>query len=62
MKASISGYQVSIVVAGRPGFTLRVYSHLMSNAADRARRAMNAFFEGAADVSRALDVPSEHLI
>ncbi|MFI7452337.1 tyrosine-type recombinase/integrase [Nonomuraea sp. NPDC049714] len=41
-----------------PGFTLRVYSHLMPNAADRARKAMNAFFEGAADVSSALDVPS----
>lgn len=42
-----------------PGFTLRVYSHLMPDAADRARRAMNAFFEGAADVPSALDVPSE---
>ena len=42
-----------------PGFTLRVYSHLMPDAADRARRAMNAFFEGAAEVPCALDVPSE---
>ncbi|MEV0626004.1 tyrosine-type recombinase/integrase [Nonomuraea wenchangensis] len=42
-----------------PGFTLRVYSHLMPDAADRARRAMNAFFEGAADVPCALRVPSE---
>jgi integrase len=42
-----------------PGFTLRVYSHLMPDAADRARRAMNAFFEGTADVPSALDVPSE---
>ncbi|MEO3853720.1 site-specific integrase [Acrocarpospora sp. B8E8] len=41
-----------------PGFTLRVYSHLMPNAADRARKAMNAFFEGTADVPSALDVPS----
>lgn len=43
-----------------PGFTLRVYGHLMPNAADRARKAMNVFFEGVADASCALDVPSEH--
>ena len=42
-----------------PGFTLKVYSHLMPDAADRARRAMNAFFEGSADVSCALNVPSK---
>ncbi|GAA3531291.1 hypothetical protein GCM10022419_007990 [Nonomuraea rosea] len=45
-----------------PGFTLRVYSHLMPNAAERARKAMNAFFEGVADVSCALDVPSGHSV
>lgn len=37
-----------------PGFTLRTYSHLMPNAADRARKAMDAFFE-----QSALDVPSD---
>ncbi|MGS2640246.1 tyrosine-type recombinase/integrase [Streptosporangium sp. G12] len=42
-----------------PGFTLRTYTHLMPDAADRARKAMDAFFaEGAADVSSALVVPS----
>lgn len=40
-----------------PGFTLRVYSHLMPNAADRARKAMDAFFHGASSAS-ALNVPS----
>lgn len=41
------------------GFTLRTYTHLMPNAADRARKAMDAFFvEGGADVSSALVVPS----
>lgn len=37
-----------------PGFTLRVYSHLMPDAADRARKAMDAFFESAPDVPRAV--------
>ncbi|WP_326830220.1 tyrosine-type recombinase/integrase [Streptosporangium sp. NBC_01810] len=42
-----------------PGFTLRTYTHLMPDAADRARKAMDAFFaEGTADVSSALVVPS----
>ncbi len=27
-----------------PGFTLRTYTHLMPDAADRARKAMDAFF------------------
>jgi integrase len=40
-----------------PGFTLRAYSHLMPDAADRARKAMNVFFSGGE--SSALDVPSE---
>lgn len=35
-----------------PGFTLRVYSHLMPDAADRARKAMDAFFASAPDVPR----------
>lgn len=39
-----------------PGFTLRVYTHLMSSSADRARRAMDAFF--AEDPASALIVPS----
>ena len=29
-----------------PGFTLRVYAHMMPDAADRARKAMDAFFAG----------------
>jgi integrase len=37
-----------------PGFTLRVYSHLMPDAADRARKAMDAFFASAPDVPRAV--------
>ncbi|MGW3352561.1 tyrosine-type recombinase/integrase [Nonomuraea rubra] len=41
-----------------PGFTLRTYTHLMPDAADRARRAMDAFFaRGTVDVSSALVVP-----
>lgn len=36
------------------GFTLRVYEHLMPDAADKARCAMDAFFEPSAPV-----VPSE---
>lgn len=40
-----------------PAFTLRVYSHLMPDATDRARKAMDAFFEGDSDES-APDVPS----
>jgi integrase len=35
-----------------PGFTLRVYSHLMPDAADRARKAMDAFFASAPNVPR----------
>jgi len=42
-----------------PGFTLRTYSHLMPDAADRARRAMSVFFAGTDVDSSALDVPSE---
>lgn len=41
-----------------PAFTLRVYSHLMPDAADRARKAMDLFFAGAPGES-ALGVPSE---
>lgn len=42
-----------------PGFTLRTYTHLMPDAADRARKAMDAFFaKGASGASCALDVPS----
>ena len=37
-----------------PGFTLRVYEHLMPDAADRARKAMDAFFASAPDVPRAV--------
>jgi integrase len=41
-----------------PGFTLRTYTHLMPDAADRARRAMDAFFaRGSSDVPSALIVP-----
>jgi integrase len=44
-----------------PGFTLNVYSHLMPDAADRARRAMDAFFQGqgqgAPEAASAPDVP-----
>jgi integrase len=32
-----------------PGFTLRTYTHLMPDAADRARRAMDAFFQNRAE-------------
>jgi len=39
-----------------PGFTLRTYTHLMPDAADRAREAMDVFFEAGA--GSALDVPS----
>jgi integrase len=38
-----------------PGFTLRTYTHVMPDAADRARRAMDTFFRG----ESALVVPSE---
>lgn len=37
-----------------PGFTLRTYTHLMPDAADRARRAMESLFRG----ESALVVPS----
>ena len=37
-----------------PGFTLKTYAHLMPDAADRARRAMDEFFQRSAP-----DVPSE---
>ena len=33
-----------------PGFTLRTYAHLMPDAADRARRAIGAFFASAPEV------------
>jgi integrase len=39
-----------------PGFTLRTYTHVMPDAADRARKAMDAFF--AEDPASALIVPS----
>jgi integrase len=38
-----------------PGFTLRVYAHLMPDASDRARTAMDQFF---AESPSALNVPS----
>ncbi|TMR95580.1 tyrosine-type recombinase/integrase [Nonomuraea basaltis] len=42
-----------------PGFTLRIYTHFLPSASDRARKAMDAFFvEGDADASSALVVPS----
>ncbi|WP_084369497.1 tyrosine-type recombinase/integrase [Microbispora sp. ATCC PTA-5024] len=41
-----------------PGFTLRTYTHLMPNAADRARRAVDAFFTQEQTGSSALVVPS----
>ncbi|GAA0568717.1 tyrosine-type recombinase/integrase [Actinomadura livida] len=44
-----------------PGFTLRTYAHLLPDAADRARTAMDAFFalEGKIENASALHVPSE---
>jgi integrase len=39
-----------------PGFTLRTYTHVMPDAADRARKAMDAFL--ADESPSALDVPS----
>jgi Site-specific recombinase XerD len=42
-----------------PGFTLRTYTHLMPNALDRGRRAMDAFLEDKIDKSSALNVPSD---
>jgi hypothetical protein len=43
-----------------PGFTLRTYTHLLPDAADRARKAMDAFFAPSlAEASSALTVPSE---
>jgi len=45
---------------GDPGFTLRTYTHLMPDAADRARKAMDMFFAaGSSEGSSALVVPSE---
>lgn len=41
-----------------PGFTLRTYIHLMPNAADRGRRAMDAFFSRSDPGQDALDMPS----
>ncbi|MFI7624666.1 tyrosine-type recombinase/integrase [Microbispora rosea] len=41
-----------------PGFTLRTYTHLMPNAADRARKAMDAFFTQEQTGPSALVVPS----
>lgn len=40
-----------------PGFTLRTYTHFMPDSADRARKAMEAFFAPGPDVSSALIVP-----
>ena len=40
-----------------PGFTLRTYTHFIPDAADRARKAMEAFFAPSSDVSSALIVP-----
>ncbi|MGP4029599.1 tyrosine-type recombinase/integrase [Actinomadura sp. 3N407] len=44
-----------------PGFTLRTYAHLLPDAADRARTAMDAFFasEGKIENASALHVPSD---
>ncbi|MCW2918288.1 MAG: phage integrase family protein [Actinomycetia bacterium] len=46
---------------GDPGFTLRTYAHLMPDAADRARAAMDTFFDpmGKIENPSALHVPSE---
>jgi integrase len=41
-----------------PGFTLKTYAHLMPGASDRARRAMDAFFQDTGEAS-ALEVPSD---
>ncbi|WP_185949203.1 tyrosine-type recombinase/integrase [Microbispora sp. KK1-11] len=41
-----------------PGFTLRTYTHLMPNAAERARKAMDAFFTQEQTGPSALVVPS----
>lgn len=38
--------------------TLSTYAHLMPDAADRARRAMDAFFRGETSEASARDVPS----
>jgi integrase len=42
-----------------PGFTLRTYTHLMPSAADRTRKAMDAFFEGKITEQGAQNVPSD---
>ncbi|SNR96695.1 tyrosine-type recombinase/integrase [Actinomadura mexicana] len=44
-----------------PGFTLRTYAHLMPDAADRARLAMDQFFDqpGKIGSASALNVPSQ---
>lgn len=44
-----------------PGFTLRTYAHLMPDAADRARAAMDMFFDPTGKIANpsALHVPSE---
>jgi integrase len=42
-----------------PGFTLRTYTHFIPDSADRARKAMDAFFAPDAGVSSALVVPSD---
>lgn len=41
-----------------PGFTLRTYAHLMPNAADKGRAAVDAFFAGKIESGSALSVPS----
>lgn len=38
--------------------TLSTYAHLMPSAADRARRAMDGFFQGETSQASALDVPA----
>ncbi|WP_236789286.1 hypothetical protein [Amycolatopsis sp. GM8] len=35
-----------------PGFTLRIYTHLMPTSHERSRRALDAFFASALDVDR----------
>jgi hypothetical protein len=45
-----------LAVPPAPGFTLRTYTHLMPDSADRARKAMEAFF--ADESPSALIVPS----
>jgi integrase len=59
---SVAGVDVRTVAAylghTDPAFTLRTYVHLMPDAADRARRAMDTFFK-VESAQSALDVPSD---